>query len=145
MRAVLQRVSSASVSVHNKEIACIGAGLLVLLAVHQNDDDTVIPWMINKLLQCRIFSDADGKMNLSVCDVQGGLLLVSQFTLYGDCKKGNRPNFMQSASPDKARFIYNEFLSQLKQAYADVQAGKFAASMQVALVNDGPVTVIIDS
>ena len=145
MRAVLQRVSAASVSIDNQLHASISQGLLVLLAVHQNDSDSDIAWMIAKILECRLFNDDNGKMNLSLQDIQGELLVVSQFTLYGDLKKGRRPNFMNSAPPEQAKRLYTHFLEELNAVYPKAKSGIFAANMQVSLVNDGPVTLILDS
>lgn len=145
MRVVIQRVKKAEVKVNNKVIARIGKGLLVLLAVHQNDTKDKIEKMAAKIVNLRIFGDENGKMNLSVKDVGGGIMVVSQFTLYGDCTKGNRPSFIASARPDKAIPIYEEFIKYLREQEIKVETGKFGAMMEVELVNDGPVTIIVES
>lgn len=144
MRAVIQRVKKASVSVGNEIIGQINKGLLVLLAVHQDDEELVIKKMADKIVNLRIFSDQNDKMNLSVKDVGCEIMVVSQFTLYGDCKKGNRPSFTQSAKPEKAIFFYEKFVKHIREQRIKVETGKFGAMMEVELVNDGPVTIILD-
>ena len=144
MRVVIQRVINAQVSVSEKVIGKINNGLLVFFAVHVDDKEETIEKMADKILKLRIFEDTDDKMNLSLNDVGGEVLVVSQFTLYGDCKKGNRPSFIESARPEKAIPFYEKFLSILQEKYIKVQSGEFGAKMEVELVNDGPVTVIID-
>ncbi len=144
MRALVQRVKQASVSVEQSVVGSIEAGLLVFLGLKKGDSAAQIPWMINKLLGLRVFTDEAGKMNLSVQDVEGGLLIVSQFTLYGDCMSGRRPSFTEALSGEEAEALYDAFVARLKERYSPVQTGQFAASMEVALVNDGPVTLWID-
>ncbi len=144
MRAVIQRVKKASVRVDDEIISEIGRGLLVLLAVHKDDREENLIKMVNKIINLRIFEDENQKMNLSILDSGGEILVVSQFTLYGDCKKGNRPNFMDSAPPTKAEDYYNKFIDLLKTKNLPVKTGKFGAMMEVSLVNDGPVTIIMD-
>ena len=141
MIAVLQRVSEASVRVDGAVIGQIGAGLLVLLCAEKGDTDAVADKMLAKILKLRIFSDEAGKMNLSVQDVGGGLLVVSQFTLAADVAGGNRPSFTQAAAPDEGRRLYEHFVAQAQKAHPVVQTGRFAADMKVALINDGPITI----
>ena len=141
MIAVLQRVSEASVRVEGAVIGQIGQGLLVLLCAEQGDTDAVADKLLAKILKLRIFADEAGKMNRSVQDVGGGLLVVSQFTLAADVAGGNRPSFTQAAKPDEGRRLYEHFVEQARLAHPVVQTGQFAADMQVALVNDGPVTI----
>jgi D-tyrosyl-tRNA(Tyr) deacylase len=141
MIAVLQRVSEASVRVEGAVIGQIGAGLLVLLCAEKGDTEAVADRMLAKMLKLRIFSDDAGKMNLSVQDVGGGLLVVSQFTLAADVAGGNRPSFTQAAAPEDGRRLYAHFVAQAQQAHPLVQTGRFAADMKVSLVNDGPITI----
>jgi D-tyrosyl-tRNA(Tyr) deacylase len=141
MIAVLQRVSEASVRVDGEVIGQIGAGLLVLLCAEKGDTDAVADKMLAKILKLRIFSDEAGKMNLSVQDVGGGLLVVSQFTLAADVAGGNRPSFTQAAAPEEGRRLYEHFVAQAQKAHPVVQTGRFAADMKVALINDGPITI----
>ena len=141
MIAVLQRVSKASVRVDGAVIGQIGAGLLVLLCAEKGDTDAVADKMLSKILKLRIFSDDAGKMNLSVQDVGGCLLVVSQFTLAADVAGGNRPSFTQAAVPDEGRRLYEHFVAQAQKAHPVVQTGRFAADMKVALINDGPITI----
>ncbi len=145
MRAVIQRVTSASVTVDSEIVGSIDSGLLILLGVGQEDSRDDVIWMAAKLAGLRIFPDEAGKMNLSVKQIQGEVLVVSQFTLYGDCKKGKRPSFVQAAAPQKANTLYEEFVAELTGHGLTVKTGIFQAKMDVALVNDGPVTLIIDS
>lgn len=146
MRALLQRVSSASVAVDGQVTGEIGPGLLVLLGIHKDDTDADGVWLAKKILECRIFPDEAGKMNRSVMDIGGGLLVVSQFTLYGDLKKGTRPSFTDSMPGAAAKVFYENWMKSLRaQTILKVQEGIFAADMKVALVNDGPVTIWIDS
>jgi D-tyrosyl-tRNA(Tyr) deacylase len=140
MRALVQRVSSASVAVDGKEVASIGAGLLVLLGVHRDDGPEQADRLARKLLALRIFEDDDGKMNLPVGEVAGEVLCVSQFTLYGDVRKGNRPSFVDAAPPEQAEPLYERVREALR-----AQGGRFGARMSVALVNDGPVTLLVES
>ncbi|MEY3991959.1 MAG: hypothetical protein RIS04_722 [Pseudomonadota bacterium] len=141
MIAVLQRVRQANVSVAGEVVGQIEQGLLVLLCAEQGDTDAVADKLLSKMLKLRIFSDDAGKMNRSVQDVGGGLLVVSQFTLAADVSGGNRPSFTQAAKPDEGRRLYEHFVAQARAAHPLVQTGRFAADMQVALVNDGPVTI----
>ena len=143
MITVLQRVSQASVRVDGEVIGQIGHGLLVLLCAEQGDTDVVADKLLAKVLKLRIFADEAGKMNRSVQDVGGGLLVVSQFTLAADVSGGNRPSFTQAAKPDEGRRLYEHFVAQARAAHPLVQTGQFAADMQVALVNDGPITIPI--
>ncbi len=143
MITVLQRVSEASVRVEGDVIGQIGQGLLVLLCAEQGDTDAVADRLLAKILKLRIFADEAGKMNRSVQDVGGGLLVVSQFTLAADVAGGNRPSFTQAAKPDEGRRLYEHFVKQARAAHPLVQTGQFAADMKVALVNDGPVTLPI--
>ena len=141
MIAILQRVSQASVRVDGEVIGQINAGLLVLLCAEKGDTDAVADKMLAKTLKLRIFSDDAGKMNRSVQDTGGGLLVVSQFTLAADVAGGNRPSFTQAAAPDEGRRLYEHFVAQARTQHPVVQTGRFAADMQVALVNDGPITI----
>ena len=141
MIAILQRVSQASVQVDGQVIGQIGAGLLVLLCAEKGDTDAVADKMLAKMLKLRIFSDDAGKMNRSVQDIGGGLLVVSQFTLAADVTGGNRPSFTQAAAPDEGLRLYDHFVAQARTQHPLVQTGRFAADMQVALVNDGPITI----
>ena len=141
MIAVLQRVRQASVRVEGELVGQIEQGLLVLLCAEHGDTDAVADKLLSKMLKLRIFSDDAGKMNRSVQDVGGGLLVVSQFTLAADVSGGNRPSFTQAAKPDEGRRLYEHFVAQARAAHPLVQTGRFAADMQVALVNDGPVTI----
>ena len=141
MMALLQRVSQASVQVDGEVIGQIGHGLLVLLCAEKGDSEAVADKLLAKLLKLRIFGDEAGKMNRSVQDVNGGLLLVSQFTLAADVASGNRPSFTQAAAPEDGRRLYEHFVAQAQKAHPMVQTGRFAADMKVALVNDGPVTI----
>jgi D-aminoacyl-tRNA deacylase len=141
MMALLQRVSEASVRVDGEVIGQIGTGLLVLLCAEKGDTEAVADKLLSKLLKLRIFGDETGKMNRSVQDVGGGLLLVSQFTLAADVAGGNRPSFTQAAAPEDGRRLYEHFVAQAQKAHPVVQTGRFAADMKVALVNDGPVTI----
>jgi D-tyrosyl-tRNA(Tyr) deacylase len=141
MMALLQRVSEASVRVDGEVIGQIGHGLLVLLCAEKGDTEVVADKLLSKLLKLRIFGDEAGKMNRSVQDVGGGLLLVSQFTLAADVAGGNRPSFTQAAAPEDGRRLYEHFVAQAQKAHPVVQTGRFAADMKVSLVNDGPVTI----
>jgi D-tyrosyl-tRNA(Tyr) deacylase len=141
MMALLQRVSEARVVIDGQAVGEINAGLLVLVCAERGDSALQADKLLAKLLKLRIFSDAAGKMNLSVQDVAGGLLIVSQFTLAADAKGGNRPSFTQAAPPDEGRRLYDHFVAQARLAHPTVQTGQFGADMQVHLVNDGPVTI----
>ena len=141
MIAVLQRVREARVEVANQVVGAIGPGLLVLVCAERGDTDAEADKLLAKMLKLRIFSDAAGKMNLSVPDVAGGLLIVSQFTLAADTSGGNRPSFTGAAAPDEGRRLYDYFVAKARAAHPVVATGEFAADMQVALINDGPVTI----
>lgn len=146
MRAVVQRVSSASVTIDETEVAAIGPGLLILLGIEEADDPSDIPWLTGKIARLRIFGDPDGKMNLSLADTGGGAIVVSQFTLHGSTRKGNRPSFIRAAAPGHSEPLYDQFCQALEHELGNsVGRGRFGAEMQVALVNDGPVTILIDS
>jgi D-tyrosyl-tRNA(Tyr) deacylase len=145
MRAVVQRVRRASVTVGSEVTGRIEQGLLVLLGIHQNDTRERIPWLAEKLTGLRIFEDSDGKMNLSLQEVKGAMLVVSQFTLYGDCSKGRRPSFIEAARPEIAEPMYEEFVQALRALGVPVQTGRFGADMQVELINDGPVTLMVET
>jgi len=145
MKAVLQRVTRAKVTVGEEIVGQIGAGLLVLLGVEQDDTDADAQQLADKAIQLRIFDDADGKMNLSLVDVGGAVLVVSQFTLLGDCRKGRRPSFIQAAPPELAERLYETFIAAVGVQGISVASGRFRAMMAVELVNDGPVTLILDS
>lgn len=146
MRAVIQRVTEASVTIDKKVNGVIDLGLLVLLGIEENDDQADIEWLVRKIIAMRIFSDADDKMNLSIADVKGSFLVISQFTLHASTKKGNRPSFIKAARPDKAIPLYNQFCEILHDhSGLKVATGIFGSDMKVRLLNDGPVTIIIDS
>ena len=144
MRCVVQRSGPARVTVDDRETGAIERGLVVLAAFSATDTDAELSWMARKLVGLRIFNDDQGKMNLSLGEVGGQILLISQFTLYGDCRKGNRPSFIGSAAPDPARLLYEQFGETLRKAWPEVAEGEFGAMMRVELVNDGPVTLVID-
>jgi D-aminoacyl-tRNA deacylase len=146
MRAIIQRVTHASVSINQAVYSKIGHGFMVLLAVHHNDTDTDVLWMAKKIANLRVFNDAEQKMNLSLTDVSGEVLLVSQFTLYASTVKGNRPSFIASAKPEMAQMYFEKLHQELqKMLNQPIQTGVFGADMQVELLNDGPVTIVIDS
>ncbi len=146
MRTVIQRVSRASVTINGNIKSEIGKGLLILLGIEDSDDDTDIEWLCNKIVQLRIFNDSNEIMNLSVQDINGELLVVSQFTLHARTRKGNRPSYIRAARPDIAIPLYERFLSCLsKLMNKEPGSGEFGAMMQIELVNDGPVTIIIDT
>lgn len=146
MKAVIQRVKRASVSIENQIYSRIDNGILILLGIIEEDTFEDIKWLVNKLLNLRIFGDSEGKMNYSVLDVEGSLLVVSQFTLYASTKKGNRPSFIKAAKPDTAIPLYDKFVEYCKEVGdINVQTGSFGADMKIELLNDGPVTIIIDS
>ena len=146
MKVVIQRVSQATVKVSDKIISEIKLGFLILLGVEKSDSKQDIDWLVNKISNLRIFSDNELKMNLSIKDIKGEIIVVSQFTLHAKTKKGNRPSYIKAANPEQAEPLYDEFILQLKNESAvSVQSGVFGANMQVDIVNDGPVTIIIDS
>lgn len=145
MRAVVQRVSRAKVTVDKKTIGEIGRGLLVLLGVAERDTQQDADYLVDKVLNLRIFEDNDKKMNLSLLDVRGELLVVSQFTLYGDTRRGRRPSFINAAAPEKANELYEYFVAKSRELVSKVATGEFQAMMDVEFVNDGPVTIILDS
>lgn len=145
MKAVLQRVRQARVTVDDAEVGAIGAGILLLLGVEKGDTARDADWLLRKCLELRIFSDAAGKMNLSVQDISGSLLIVSQFTLAGNCSKGRRPSFDTAAPQEEGRRLYEYFVAAARTGTLPIATGIFQADMQVALVNDGPVTFLLDS
>ncbi len=144
MKIVLQRVAQASVRKGGEDIATITRGLLVLFGAEKNDDEKKVIFLAEKILNLRIFSDKRGKMNLSCLDISGEVLVVSQFTLAGDCSKGRRPGFDNAAPPNEAKSLYQNFIHQISKSGLNVNAGEFGADMQVELVNDGPVTFILE-
>ncbi len=145
MRAVVQRVRHASVSVEGVEIAKIGQGLLALVGIARQDSREDLEWMAKKIVELRIFDDREGKLNLGLQDIRGELLLVSQFTLYGDCRKGRRPSYVEAAPPAEAQKLYEEFVRIARVRVPDAKSGQFQAMMDVSLLNSGPVTLILDS
>jgi D-aminoacyl-tRNA deacylase len=145
MRAVIQRVSRASVEVEGREVGQIGLGYLVLLGIARGDGHPDAAWLADKLLGLRVFEDDEGKMNRSVVDVRGGILVVSQFTLLGDCRTGRRPSFTDAAAPEDAERLYQKFTSLLAASGLEIGTGVFRAMMKVSLINDGPVTLLLDS
>jgi D-tyrosyl-tRNA(Tyr) deacylase len=145
MKAVVQRVSRAKVTVEGETTGEIGNGLLVLLGVGTGDVESDASYLVDKIINLRVFDDADGKMNRSVVDVDGGLLVVSQFTLYADTRKGRRPSYLGAASPEEANRLYEFFVEQARNYVTKVETGRFQAMMDVELVNDGPVTIIFDT
>lgn len=145
MRAVVQRVTEASVTIEGLEVASIGNGLLVLVGIKADDTEKDMEYIINKMLGLRIFQDEEEKMNLSVRDIKGEVLIVPNFTLYGNATKGMRPSFIASGSPAEAEVKYNKFIQRLKEQDVPFQTGQFQADMKVRLLNDGPVTILLDS
>ena len=146
MRVIVQRVSQSKVKVSGEVIGEIKEGLMVLVSFVDEDNDTDLGWMTKKIINLRIFNDDEGKMNRSVQDVGGDILLISQFTLHGSTKKGNRPSFIKAAKPDFANVMYERFIKVLEQSLGkEIQTGEFGGDMKVSLVNDGPTTIIIDS
>lgn len=145
MRAVVQRVSKASVTIAQQEVGKIDQGLVILLGIHEKDTQDDVDYLVKKIAQMRIFEDEQGKMNRSVEDVEGQILSVSQFTLYADTKKGNRPSFISAARPETAIPLYEAFNEGIRNRGITVATGQFGADMAVSLINDGPVTIIIDS
>lgn len=145
MKLVIQRVTHASVTVDDKVIGKIGKGYMVLIGVSDTDTKEIADKMLDKMIKLRIFEDENGKTNLSLADVEGELLLISQFTLYANCKKGNRPSFIEAGSPDHANALYEYIIEKCKERVDVVEQGEFGAEMKVELLNDGPFTVILDS
>jgi D-tyrosyl-tRNA(Tyr) deacylase len=145
MRAVLQRVTRASVKVEESVVGEIGGGLLVLLGIAQDDTERDVKYLAEKIAGLRIFEDAEGKMNLSLVETGGALLVVSQFTLYGDVRRGRRPSWIEAAQPETAEPLYENFVTEARRHVASVATGSFRRMMQVELVNDGPVTILLDS
>ena len=145
MRAVVQRVKSASVKVDGELVSEIGAGVLIFLGVAHEDTTTELEYIANKVANLRIFEDAEGKMNCSLLEAGGAALVVSQFTLYGDCRKGRRPSFIKAARPETANALYEQFITALEKQNIRTQGGTFQAMMDVQLINDGPVTILLDS
>jgi D-tyrosyl-tRNA(Tyr) deacylase len=145
MRAVIQRVKSAQVCVDDRVTGKIGKGLLVLLGIGKGDGESDLFFLSSKIPELRIFEDSSGKLNLSVKEIGGEMMIVSQFTLYGDCRKGRRPSFTEAEEPALARSLYEQFVSKLREQGVPVQTGEFQAKMEVHLINDGPVTLLLDS
>lgn len=145
MRLVIQRVSEASVAVEGRKVGQIGKGFLVMWGAKEGDTEKEADYLAGKLCKLRVFEDEDGKMNLALKDVGGELLIISQFTLYAGCRKGNRPNFIQAMKPDKSEPLYEYFLEQCRKEITVVEKGEFGADMAVSLLNDGPVTIIMDT
>ena len=145
MKFVIQRVSEAACRVDNEITGQIGKGFMALIGVSNEDTTAIADKMVKKLLGLRIFEDAEGKTNLSLNDVDGQLLLISQFTLYADCKKGNRPSFIGAGAPDMAKELYHYMLDKCKELFGQVECGEFGADMKVSLINDGPFTIVLDS
>jgi D-aminoacyl-tRNA deacylase len=145
MRSVIQQVSRAKVTVDGEITGEIGRGILILLGVSREDSEKDAIYLLEKTLHLRIFEDPEGRMNLSLLDVKGGLLVVSQFTLYGDARKGRRPSYIEAALPEKAENLYNFFVAEARKQISKVETGRFQAMMDVELVNDGPVTILLDS
>lgn len=145
MKFLIQRVTEARVMIEEQERGAIKAGLLVLVGICDNDDQIIADKMIKKLIQLRIFADREGKSNLNLISINGGLLLISQFTLYANCRKGNRPSFINAGEPEHAHKLYNYMVKECTKLLPDVQSGEFGADMKVTLTNDGPYTIILDS
>lgn len=145
MRFVIQRVKEAAVKVDGETIGQIGKGYLVLIGVSDSDTEKEADKLVKKMIGLRIFEDEQGKTNLSLADVGGGLLLVSQFTLYANCKKGNRPSFIEAGAPDHANALYEYIIQECRKSVPEVQTGRFGAEMEVSLINDGPFTILLDS
>lgn len=145
MRAVLQRVQQGSVSVEGDKIGSIAKGLVILLGIGQDDSEVDMDYLVDKIVNLRIFTDVEGKLNLSAIDVKAEVLIISQFTLFGDCRKGRRPSFSSAASPDKAKELYEQFIAKVQTKGLKVATGKFQAEMLVEIHNHGPVTLLLDS
>lgn len=144
MRLLIQRVKEARVEVAGRKVGAIGGGLLLFLGIHKDDDSAKIPWLVNKVVSLRCFADEKGKMNRSVTDVQGGVLVVSQFTLYANCTAGRRPDFLEAASGETAANLYHQFVSEIQKKIDRVATGEFGAHMEISLSNDGPVTFLLE-
>lgn len=144
MKLVIQRVKQASVTVDGKCVGAINKGLLIFLGIGKEDSEVIVDKYADKVIKMRIFEDEEGKTNLALGDVQGEILVISQFTLYADCKKGNRPNFLQAADPETAYELYEYFIKVCRQRIGKVESGEFGADMQVELLNDGPFTIVLD-
>ena len=145
MRALIQRVSRAAVTVDQERIGAIGQGLVTLLGIHRDDQERELEWLVDKIVHLRIFADAEGKMNRSLLDTGGAMLIISQFTLYGDCRKGRRPGYSSAARPEQAEALYERFIKAVQKHDIRTATGRFQATMAVELVNDGPVTLFLDS
>ncbi len=145
MRSVIQRVTSARVTVDGRETGAIESGLLVLLGVHRDDEQQDVSWLAEKIVNLRVFEDNEGKMNLSLLDIGGAMLVVSQFTLLGDCRKGRRPSWSPAAPPETANRLYQDFIAAVVDFGVTTESGEFQAMMEVSLVNSGPVTMLLDS
>lgn len=145
MRAVIQRVKCASVDVNGVRTGSISKGIVTFLGIHRHDETKEIGWMAEKIINLRIFPDLGGKMNTSLADINAEMLIVSQFTLYGDCRKGRRPGYSEAAPPEIAETIYNRFVDEVRNKGINAATGRFQAMMDVTLVNDGPVTLLLDS
>lgn len=145
MRFVIQRVNHANVKIDGEVVGNIGHGLLILFGAGQDDTEEMLPKYVDKICKMRIFEDENGKTNLSLADVGGELLIVSQFTLYADCRKGNRPSFTNAGAPDMANALYEKFVAMCREHVPKVETGRFGADMKVSLENDGPFTILIDS
>lgn len=144
MKVVIQRVSKASVTIDNKCVGSIGQGLVLLVGIGKEDTREIVDKYVNKIIKLRIFADKEGKTNLSLKDVEGQLLVISQFTLYANCKKGNRPSFIEAAGPNEGEELYDYFVSSCKNKVDVVETGEFGADMAVEIINDGPFTIILD-
>ncbi|MDV3751643.1 D-aminoacyl-tRNA deacylase [Elizabethkingia anophelis] len=145
MKVVIQRVSESEVVVENQSVGKIGKGFMLLIGIDENDEKQDADWLVQKILNLRVFGDEEGKMNLSIVDIQGDLLCISQFTLIADYKKGNRPSFIKAAKPDKAIPLFEYFKEEIAKSGLKTESGIFGADMKVSLINDGPVTIVMDS
>ena len=145
MKIVIQRVSEAHVKVDGKMVGAISKGLMLLVGIQEDDEQEDVDWLVQKILNLRIFSDNEGKMNLSILDISGEILCISQFTLIADYKKGNRPSFIKAAKPEKAIPLFNNFVEEISKSELKIEQGIFGADMKVSLLNDGPVTIVMDS
>lgn len=145
MRLIIQRVAEARVDVEEKTIGAIQKGALVFFGSHEKDTPSQIHWLANKLINLRMFMDEQEKMNLSLLDIEGSILIVSQFTLYCDCREGRRPSFSHAARPEMARSFYDSFVDEVRKSGLQVETGEFGAMMQIHLINDGPVTLLVDA